>query len=381
MPLPATMKGWVIEEFNTPYQLRDLPLPVIQDPNDILIRVEACSYCHTDAVVAAGTVTPPKLPHIGGHEFAGTVVALPPGKGEDEDCHGYRLGDHVAVSGRGYHTCGQCRECQNPSPPLPDPPGYSVLCSIAGPGLGCSSDGGFREYAIVDARQIALMPDVLTPAEVAPLMCAGLTMFSAIAKCELSSGQRVGIIGCGGGLGHLGLQFATKMGLKTTGVDVAPRALHLARGLETGATIVDASKETAKDVKKRMGEEDGWQLPSEMGLDAVFILPETQNAFDYGVELTRDGGRVVVVSFPPEGFHLSSIDLVLRRIKIEGTLIGSNRAMKDMFDFCEKHHVRAIQTNYSFSKLNQLVEDYQAGKPGKLVLTMDSAKLGGNVNT
>ncbi|KUJ06318.1 GroES-like protein [Mollisia scopiformis] len=248
--LPARMKAWVLEEFNTPYQLRELPLPAVEDPNDLLIRVEACSYCHTDAVVAAGTVTPPALPHIGCHEFAGTVVGLPPGKEKDDDCHGYRLGDRVAVSGRGYHTCGQCRECQEPSPLLPDPPGFSVFCPLSGAGLGCQQSGGFREYAIVDARQLALIPDGLTATEVAPLMCAGLTMFAAIKKCELSPGQRVGIMGCGGGLGHLGLQFASKMGLKTMGVDVAPRALQLARELETGATIIDASKETAKEVKR-----------------------------------------------------------------------------------------------------------------------------------
>ncbi|KAF4636664.1 hypothetical protein G7Y89_g1428 [Cudoniella acicularis] len=369
--LPATMKAWVLEEFNTPYQLRDLPLPAIEDLNDLLIRVEACSYCHTDAVIAAGTVTPPTLPHIGGHEFAGTVVGLPPGKENDDDCHGYRLGDRVAVSGRGYHVCGRCRECQDPSPPLPDPPGFSVFCPLSGAGLGCHNPGGFREYAIVDARQLALIPDELTATEVAPLMCAGLTMFAAIAKCELSPGHRVGIMGCGGGLGHLGLQFASRMGLKTTGVDVAPRALQLARELETGATIIDASKETAKEVKQRMGEEDGWKLPSEMGLDVVFILPDTQKAFEYGVELVRDGGRVVVVSFPSDGFHVSAIDLVFRRIKLEGTLIGSNRAMRDMFDFCKKHGVRARKSEYPFGKLNELVQDYHAGAPGKLVLKMD----------
>lgn len=371
--IPSTMKAWVLEEFKTPYQLRDVPTPTIEDPNDLLIRIEACSYCHTDAVLVEGTISPPTLPFIGGHEFAGTVVGLPSGKEKDDDCHGYHLGDRVAIPGRGNHVCGQCRECQNPSPPLADPPGFSVFCPHSGAGLGVDQSGGFREYAIVDARQIALIPDGLTATDVAPLMCAGLTIFSALAKCELIAGQRVGIMGCGGGLGHLGLQFATKMGLKTTGVDVAPAGLSLAQELQTGATIVDASKVAAKDVKQKMGEEDGWKLPSEMGLDAVIILPETQKAFDYALELVRNGGRAVLVSFPSDGFHVSALDLVFRRIKLEGTLIGSNRAMRDMFDFVKRHGVRATKSEYAFEKLNELVQDYQKGTPGKLVLKMNAS--------
>ncbi|ORY03753.1 alcohol dehydrogenase [Clohesyomyces aquaticus] len=366
--LPASMKAWVIEEFNTPYRLQELPLPTIDDPNDILIRVEACSYCHTDAIVAAGTITPPKLPFIGCHEFAGKVVALPAGQ---ESCHGYKLGDRVAVSGRGNHVCGKCRECTNSTETLPDPPGYSVYCSLSGIGLGCDRPGGFREYAIVDARQVGQIPEGLSPVDVAPLMCAGLTMYAALVKCDLRPGARVGIMGCGGGLGHLGLQFATKMGFKTTGVDVSPRALQLSRELDTGADIVDATNVTAADARKKMGSEDGWSLPSEMGLDAVLILPDTQKAFDYGVELVRDGGRVVVLSFPLEGYRISSRDLVLRRVRFEGSLIGSNRAMNDMFDFCLKHHVRAKITKYPFAKLNGLVDDYNSGQPGKLVIDME----------
>lgn len=317
--MSPTMKAWVLEEFNKPYQLRDVPVPVIDDPNDLLIRVDACSYCHTDAVVAAGTVTPPKLPHIGCHEFAGTVVALPLGMA---DCHGFQLQDRVAVRGCGYHTCGKCRECRNPSGPLADDPGFSVYCPLAGVGLGVDRPGGFREYAIVDARQIVLIPDGLTAVDVAPMMCAGLTIFTALLKCALNPGARVGIMGCGGGLGHLGLQFATRMGLKTLGVDVSPRALELARVLHTGATIVDATRETANGLRHKLGDEDGLTLPSEMGLDAVLILPESQQGFDYGMELVRDGGKVVLLSFPPDGFRVAATDIVFRRITLEGSLVS-----------------------------------------------------------
>ncbi|KAI1609676.1 alcohol dehydrogenase [Exophiala viscosa] len=293
------MKAFVLEEFNTPYALRELSVPTVQDPDDILIRVEAGSYCHTDAVVAMGTVIRPPLPHVGCHEYAGIVVALAPGKAVSHDL---QVGDRVAVSGRGNHVCGVCRECRSPSEVLPDESGFSVYCPLSGAGLGVDRLGGFREYAIVDARQVARIPE-------APLMCAGLTIYAALKKCELTAGQRVGIMGCGGGLGHLELQFATKMGLRTTGVDIAPRSLQFARDLATGAIIIDASKQTAKEARQQMGKDDGLNLESEMGLDAVLILPESQKSFQYGIDMVRNGGLAVVISFPPEGFHVDAGDL------------------------------------------------------------------------
>lgn len=367
--LASTMKAHVLEAFETPYILRNVPIPVIEDPNDILIRVDAASYCHTDAVLAGGKMHPPPLPHIGCHEFAGTVVA----QSDKSPNQRFKVGDRVAVPGRGNHVCGNCLECRNPSGPIPDEPGYSVYCPQAGGGLGVGEKpGGFREYALVDSRQVELIPDSLSAVEVAPLMCAGLTIYVALRKCELQPGQRVGIVGCGGGLGHLGLQFATKMDLKTTGVDVAPRALELAKELKTDATVVDALKESAEQVRRRMGEEDQREHMSEMGLDAVLILPESQQSFDYGMALLKNGGLLVLVSFPPQGFHISADDLVFRRIRVVGSLIGSNKAMRDMFDFCVKNNVRAKIRAYPFAKLNELVKDYRSGVPGKLVLDMST---------
>jgi D-arabinose 1-dehydrogenase-like Zn-dependent alcohol dehydrogenase len=194
--LPTRMQAFVLEEFGKPYVLRDVPLPQIEHPHDVLIRVDAGSYCHTDAVMAAGTMHPPTLPHIGCHEYAGTVVALAPDRLKP-DSHGLKVGDRVAVSGRGYHVCGECLECRNPSGPVPDEPGFSVYCPYTHGGLGVHGPGGFSEYSIVDSKQVQRIPDGLTAVEVAPLMCAGLTVYAALVKCELKPGQRVGIIGCG----------------------------------------------------------------------------------------------------------------------------------------------------------------------------------------
>ena len=177
-------------------------------------------------------------------------------------------------------------------------------------------------------------------------------------------------MGCGGGLGHLGLQFAEKMGFKVVGVDAADAPLRLAKEVAGGARIVDARVEQAKDVRSRMGEEDGRKDAGDLGLDAVIILPESQKAFDYGIGLLRNHGKCVLVSFPSEGFQLSAWDVVFRDISIVGSLVGSNKLLREMLQFAAQHDVRAKVKTFPLSGLNELVEQYNKGEGGKLVIDM-----------
>ena len=360
------MKAQVLTAFNTPYKLLDVPLPPLTDPHDLLIKVEAASYCHTDAVLAAGgyAPNPPSFPHVGSHEFAGTIVAVHESSSSD-----LRTGDRVGVPGRSFHPCGECFECLDTSTPNCDPAGYSMYCPKS-KNNGISKDGGFSEYQLVDSRQCVKLPDSLTALQAAPLMCAGITIFNALKRCALQPGQRVGIIGCGGGLGHLGLQFATKMGLEVTGVDNADRPLELARGLHSGATIVDARAEDADAIARRVGTDDGKTERGDMGLDAVIVLPESQKAFDFGIKLLRNHGRCIVLSFPSSGFTFSCQDVVFRDISIMGSLVGSVKTMKEMMAFIAKYGLQIRMETYPLPQLNEMVEKYHEGSGGKLVVDM-----------
>lgn len=381
--LPRLMRAQFLEAFNTPFVLRSVPLPVLTSPHDLLIKVDAASYCHTDAVLASGQMPPypPSFPHIGCHEFAGTIVALPA-----DTASPFQVGDRVGVPGRSFHPCGTCFECAsgpaNPENADADAPGYSVYCPHS-QNNGISAPGGFREYAVVDGRQVAPIPESMSAVDTAVLMCAGVTVYAALKRCRLNPGQRVGILGCGGGLGHLGLQFAIHMGFQVLGVDNADAPLALARsvvaqansGIGTSggvsARIVDARVEDASDVAVHLGQdEDGKQDRGDMGLDAVIILPESQKAFDYGVALLRNHGKCVVVSFPEKGFHVSARDLVFRDISIVGSLVGSNRALREMIQFAAQHSVKASVQTFPLSKLNELVEVYRQGRGGKLAIDM-----------
>ncbi|KAJ5814461.1 alcohol dehydrogenase-like protein [Penicillium pulvis] len=382
-PLPTTMKAQVLTAYNKPYALVDIPVPELTSPYDLLIKVEAASYCHTDAVCAAGGFqghanAPTQWPHIGCHEFAGTVAqAFESNYEMDPVAHEFRIGDRVGVPGRAFHPCGSCHECERQIPnhgQASDHKGYSVYCPYA-KNLGLSVPGGFAQYAVVDSRQVAPLPASMSAREAAPLMCAGLTIYAALRKCELHSGQRVAIIGCGGGLGHLGIQFAHRMGLRIGGTDTSKGALDLARQLVKQSTIVDATKVKAEDLVQDIGKEDTVLERGQMGCDAAIILPESQAAFDYGMRLLKDRGTCVVVSFPKNGFTFSTQDVVFRHVSIIGSLVGSNQLLRDMLTFTAKHGIQSTSKSFALSQLNELVEQHHSGVYGKLIVDMSLEDL------
>ncbi|KAK3905500.1 hypothetical protein C8A05DRAFT_30667 [Staphylotrichum tortipilum] len=153
--------------------------------------------------------------------------------------------------------------------------------------------GGFAEYAVVDDRQVAPLPEGMSAVDAAVLMCAGVTIYAAL-----------------------------------------KRSLRLARDITSekapGANVVDARLEEAAEVVARIGQQDGKQEKGDMGLDAVIALPESQPAFDYGMALLRNHGRCLVVSFPEKGFHVAARDLVFRDISVVGNLVGSNKTLREM---------------------------------------------------
>ncbi|KAK3329831.1 chaperonin 10-like protein [Apodospora peruviana] len=380
--MPEKMKVQCLEAFNTPYVLRTVDSPAAFTGCDLIIKVEAASYCHTDAVLAAGQMppNPPEFPHIGCHEFAGQIISMPT---YGLDSH-FRPGDRVGVPGRSFHPCTKCYECmKGPSDETPDEDslGYSPYCPH-GKNLGISAPGGFREYAIVDHRQVVKIPDGMSSVETAPLMCAGLTIFQALRRAcrDLKlppQDVRVGIIGCGGGLGHLGLQFAAHMGfLKVVGVDNADAPLRLARQTikkheldPQVVRVVDARIDNAEMIKKELGAEFNDIESGDRGLDAVIILPENQKAFDYGMAMLRNHSICVVVAFPDK-FQISPRDLIFRDITIVGSLTGTRKVLYEMLQFAARSNIRASIKTFPLEKLNELVEEYHKAEGGKLVIDM-----------
>jgi len=374
------MRAQVLETFNTPYKLQNVPKPAPPEDTDLLIQVLAASYCHTDAVFASGAMWP-TLPRVGSHEFAGRIIAM---GARVSPLLNLAVGTSVVVPGRAYRPCGTCQECRENDG---DPDGYGVWCTKAG-NLGLSRDGGFQDFCLVDSRQVAPIPHGMTAVDTAPLMCAGLTIWNALETAGVrpteggGSGMKIAILGAGGGLGHLGIQFAAKMGCEVVAIDAGDGPLDLVRevisglGEEVGAkvTVVDARSEKAEEVRRAVcGESSDPDLEGEKGCDGALILPESQKALDFGVKLLRNHGTCVMVSFPQEGFHIQPRDLVFRHIKMVGVLVGRNRQLRAMLNFAAKHGVRAKTRTYSLERLNDLVDDYHHGVGGKLVVDMEKS--------
>ena len=369
------MRAQVLEAFNQPYTFQEIVKPSDPDGKDILVKVEAASYCHTDAVFASGAMWQ-DLPRVGSHEFAGTIVAM----GNDvSPALELRVGLQVGVPGRAFHCCGTCYECTNNDG---DPQGYGVWCSKAG-NLGLSSDGGFQEYCIVDSRQVTPIPQNMTAVDTAPLMCAGLTIWNALQTAKVGmtagggKGMTVAISGAGGGLGHLGVQFAVRLGCKVIAIDTSDSALDLLRGVVQdlgpvgdNVTIVDARSQSAEEIRSSVCGSPEPALEGEEGADPALILPESQRALEYGMKLLRNHSVCVTVSFPKEGFHIQPRDLVFRHISMVGVLVGRNRQLRAMLQFAAQERVRARVTTYKLEQLNDLVADYHRGASGKLVVDM-----------
>jgi D-arabinose 1-dehydrogenase-like Zn-dependent alcohol dehydrogenase len=361
--LPTSMQAQFLEGYEKPYSLASVPLPVPSAPHDILIKVDAASYCHTDFVLAQGQMQ--GLPTVVSYYGSPSVEAS-----------NFKIGARVGVPGRAFHACGNCFECKHTRPKDPvaeDDEGYSVHC-VDAENNGLSKDGGFAEYAIVDARQLAPIPDNMTAVQTAPLMCAGITIYAALKRCGLKEGDRVGILGAGGGLGHLGLQYGVHMAYKVLGVEAADAPLHLAQdiasSLDPQPLVVDARAEEPASIVRKLGAEDRKTHLGDMGLDAVIVLPESQVAFDYGMRLLKTHGTCVLVSFPETGFHVSAHDVVFRDIKIIGSLVGSNKMLREMLKFSANHNIRARTKTYALGRLNDLVEEYHNGGGGKLVVDL-----------
>ncbi|CAG9955463.1 unnamed protein product [Clonostachys rosea f. rosea IK726] len=345
------MNAAVVEQFGQPYTLKQIARPRNPEGPDILVKVLAASYCHTDAVFAAGNLSQ-ELPRIGCHEFAGEVVEVGP---EVSRLSGLKVGDLVGVPGRAYHPCGKCYECTNPGK---DAKGYSPYCPYAG-NLGLTRDGGFQEYSLVDSRQVAPLPDGLAASQAAPLMCAGLTIWGSLHHERLQNAKRVVIVGAGGGLGHIGVQFAAYLGLEVLAIDAADQAIDIVRKIksELGHTgekihVADARRDEVK-IMRAIGQDTTGVPENEIGYDAVILLPESQRAFDMGMQLLRNHGTMLVVSFPKEKLQL-----------------------REMLDFVVKRGVSVQVKTFPFEHIHQLVDLAHQGYGGKLVVDMGGEVYG-----
>jgi len=325
------MKAMAVRAANQPLVAEERPVP---EPGrgEVRIRVHACGICHSDQFVTSGGWPGLKLPRVPGHEIAGVIDAV--GEGVTR----FRVGDRVGVGWHGGQD-GTCRACLQ---------GKFVHCE-AGLITGITSDGGYAEMMIAPANAVAKIPDALGFAEAAPLLCAGVTTFNALRNAGARSGDRIAVHGLGG-LGHLGVQYAAKMGFEVVAIARGADKEEFAKKL--GASrYVDSER---KDAVAALSE-DG-------GIRVLLATAPNADAISRLVPALSIEGCLVVVAAAFEPMSIGAIDLIMRSRRIQGWSSGAAADSADALAFAARTGVRPIIERFPLADAQAALDRMMSGK-------------------
>jgi len=341
--MAKTMMAAVVRGFGAPLTIEDVPVPTPR-AGEVLVKVVASGVCHTDLHAADGDwPVKPTLPFVPGHEGAGIVAAVGPGVTPIKE------GDAVGVVWL-HDACGTCEHCIT---------GWETLCE-AQHNSGYSVDGAFAEYVIGSAAYVARLPDRADLVAMAPILCAGVTTYKGIKETETKPGQWLAISGIGG-LGHLAVQYAKAMGLHVAALDVTDDKLALARSCGADVTISAKAPDAAHQIVTQTGG----------GAHGVLVTAVSPAAFAQALQIVRRKGTVCLVGLPPGDFPTPIFDVVLKRITIRGSIVGTRHDLAEAIEFAAEDKVRAHVHAAPLQEVNRVLGDLRAGKvDGRIVLTL-----------
>jgi propanol-preferring alcohol dehydrogenase len=339
--MASMMKAAVVREFGKPLTIEMVPIPV-PGPGEVLVKVTACGVCHTDLHAADGDwPVKPTLPFIPGHEVAGTVAAL------GEGVSNVKIGDAVGVAWL-HDACQSCEYCET---------GWETLCEHQH-NTGYSLDGGFAEYVIASAAFVARLPANVDFAQIAPILCAGVTTYKGLLETEVRAGEWVAIFGIGG-LGHVAVQYAKAMGIHIAAIDVAPEKLALAKA--SGADLVVDAR--ADDAVQQILDATGG------GAHGVLVTAVSPPAFSQALKVVRRKGTVALVGLPPGEFPTPIFEVVLKRLTVRGSIVGTRRDLDEAIAFAAEGKVHAEITKVPLEQINTVFANLKAGKvDGRMVI-------------
>lgn len=338
--LPRKMKAAVVHAYGEPLRLEEVPVPR-PGPGQVLVKVAASGVCHTDLHAADGDwPVKPALPFIPGHEGVGTVAAVGAGVTNVKE------GDRVGVPWL-YTACGHCEHCLT---------GWETLCTEQ-QNTGYSVNGGYAEYVLADANFVGHLPSNIPFAEIAPILCAGVTVYKGLKETEARPGQWVVISGIGG-LGHVAVQYAKAMGLHVAAVDVADSKLALAKSLGADLTINASAVDPVKEIKATIG-----------GAHGVLVTAVSRSAFAQAIGMTRRHGTVSLVGLPPGEFPVPIFDVVLNRITIRGSIVGTRADLAESLMFAGEGKVKATVSTRPLEAVNEVLTGLRLGAvDGRVVM-------------
>jgi D-arabinose 1-dehydrogenase-like Zn-dependent alcohol dehydrogenase len=339
----AKMRVVQVTRPNGPLEIVEREIPEA-GAGQVRIKVEACGICHSDSMTKEALWPGIQYPRVPGHEIAGVVDALGAG------VVGWKLGERVGVGWHGGH-CGYCDSCRR---------GDFVTCQVALQVPGIAYDGGYAEYIVVPSGALAVIPEGLSAVEAAPLMCAGVTTFNPLRNSGARPGDLVAILGIGG-LGHLGVQFAAKMGFKTVAIARGTDKERLARKLGASDYIDSKAQDPAAELLKLGG--------------AKVVLATVTNGDAMSATLGGLGvnGKLVILGAAAEPMQVSGIPLILGRRSIMGWPSGSSIDSQDTLSFSRLTGVRSMNEIFPLDRAAEAYEHMMSGKARfRAVLTTET---------
>lgn len=338
--MTRTMKAAVVRQFKEPLAIEEVPIPA-PAAGQILVKIAASGVCHTDLHAADGDwPVKPKPPFIPGHEGVGYVAAV--GAGVTH----VREGDRVGVPWL-FSACGHCRHCLG---------GWETLCEEQ-QNTGYSVNGGFAEYVVADPDYVGHLPASVSFVDIAPILCAGVTVYKALKATDTRPGDWVVVSGIGG-LGHMAVQYARAMGLNVIAVDIDDAKLELATRLGASFVVNARKADAATTVKKELG-----------GAHGVLVTAVSPRAFEQAMGMVRRGGTVSLVGLPPGDFPLSIFNTVLNGITVRGSIVGTRLDLQEALDFAGQGKVKATVSTERLENINAVFTRMRAGDiQGRIVI-------------
>ena len=342
--MAKTMKAAVVRMFGQPLTIDEVPIPEA-GPGMIQVRIQACGVCHTDLHAAEGDwPVKPNPPFIPGHEGVGFVSAVGAGVKHVKE------GDRVGVPWL-YTACGHCRHCLG---------GWETLCESQ-LNTGYSVNGGFAEYVVADPNYVGHLPKNVDFVEIAPVLCAGVTVYKGLKVTDTKPGDWVVISGIGG-LGHMAVQYAKAMGMNVAAVDIDDDKLALARQLGATVTVNAATDPDPAAAIKR--QTDG-------GAQGVLVTAVGRKAFEQAIGMVARGGTVALNGLPPGDFPLDIFGMVLNGITVRGSIVGTRLDLQEALDFAGEGKVKATVHRAKLEDINDIFGQMHKGQiQGRMVLDM-----------
>ncbi|EMC98009.1 hypothetical protein BAUCODRAFT_410661 [Baudoinia panamericana UAMH 10762] len=338
--VPEKQWAQVIEKTGGPVEYKEIPVQK-PGPDEILVNIKYSGVCHTDLHAVNGDwPLPTKLPLVGGHEGAGEVVAM------GELVNDWQIGDYAGVKWING-SCLSCDFCQQSDEPL---------CSKALLS-GYTVDGSFQQYCIAKAAHAARIPKECDLAGIAPVLCAGITVYKGLKESGAKPGQTVAIVGAGGGLGSLAQQYARAMGLRTIAIDSGDDKKKMCMEQLGSYAFVDFA--TSKNVVKEVQE----ATPDGLGPHAVILVAVNEKPFQQAAEYVRPRGTVVCIGLPAGAYLKAPVfESVIKMVTIKGSYVGNRKDSAEAIEFYRRGVIKAPYKVVGLSKLQEVYDLMHKGQ-------------------